>query len=168
MRRALLLLLAALTSCAPVAASSEVGEPEQAITTTSVLSAEEAAFIAAAVEAQRQLDAFLAHVELARASVPPVMRAVRWCEAGRYIDLPYPQTHYAELDHTHVSSASGGYQFLDRTWRDAVAAHFPAAAGLWPRAGLAPDWFQDLVATAVHRAQGTTPWNASAGCWRRR
>lgn len=60
-----------------------------------------------------------------------------------------------------ISSASGAYQFLDSTWRNASAA-----AGLtgWGRAKEAPWWVQDRVAYHLAIELGERGHWAGTGC----
>lgn len=95
--------------------------------------------------------------------VPLQLRKIAWCEAGSYIGLPKYRTNYRAYN-TQGSSASGGYQILDGTWRT-WKAYVPAAAP-YARAAHAPPHIQDEVATKAYYRHGTSPWNASAGCWR--
>ncbi len=58
------------------------------------------------------------------------------------------------------SGASGAYQFLNSTWRGLSAARGYATAGS------APPAVQDRAAQQLYAQAGSTPWNASASCWR--
>jgi hypothetical protein len=103
-------------------------------------------------------------IDRARNSVPPLLRVIRWCEAGSYIGLPFGETNYSAETHGYRGS-SGGYQILRSTWLGWRSFHWLGDG--YDRAVDAPDWIQDAVATeAFHRA-GTRPWLASRGCWAR-
>lgn len=170
------LTLALLTAaCTPLAAATAPTAPTAPPPAAPVaspaaleLSPDQVRYLAAVAAHQQAVAAFLNHVAAVRAAVPAEMVAVRWCEAGRYLGLPFGDTHYDELDHTgRRSTASGGYQYLDSTWRAMVAKYRPDLAGLWPRAGLAPSWVQDEIATATFHdpAEGIGHWNPSRSCW---
>ncbi|MHB1139859.1 MAG: transglycosylase family protein [Microthrixaceae bacterium] len=58
------------------------------------------------------------------------------------------------------SSASGGYQFLDSTWRNASARAGHAGYG---SAAAAPWWVQDAVALHMYNNGGRSAWNGT-GC----
>lgn len=58
------------------------------------------------------------------------------------------------------SGASGAYQFLNSTWRG-----LPAARG-YATAASAPPAVQDRAARQLFASAGSTPWTASASCWR--
>lgn len=170
---AIVLLLLAALGCEPepalivtTAAPPSTPAPEP---TAVSFTPEQVRYLQAQAEAEQDRRDFLSAVAAARASVPHQLRTIGWCEAGRYLGLPFPATNYAELDDTgRRSTASGGYQALDGTWRSWVAAYAPHLQGVYPRAGLAPDFVQDAVVTAAYHDLGTTPWEASRGCWARR
>lgn len=85
--------------------------------------------------------------------IPPVLHRIARCEG-------YP--HFVHRDHGHTTStAAGKYGFLDGTWR----AWRGAEGARYARAHHAPEWVQDNAAVRLWRAHGTTPWNASRGCW---
>lgn len=94
----------------------------------------------------------------------PVLVAIRWCEAGRYLGLPFGQTNYSARTHGY-SGASGGYQILRSTWLS-WRTYVPGAEQ-YDAAYLAPSDIQDAVAQAALSRNGTTPWNPSRSCWGR-
>lgn len=78
-----------------------------------------------------------------------VLARIRACESGGSYTAQNPS-----------SSASGAYQFLTSTWRA-----LPASTG-YPTAASAPASVQDRAARQLFAQQGTSPWLASASCWR--
>ncbi|MEP7330657.1 MAG: transglycosylase family protein [Terracoccus sp.] len=78
-----------------------------------------------------------------------VLARIKACESGGSYTAQNPS-----------SSASGAYQFLTSTWRA-----LPASAG-YPTAASAPAGVQDRAAQQLFAQQGTSPWLASAACWR--
>jgi hypothetical protein len=83
--------------------------------------------------------------------MPAVMVEVRDCESGGVYGAENPR-----------STASGGWQFLDGTWR--------WVTGLAPPASAYPVAVQDRAAAMLLRIAGGDPWSsvawgASAGCW---
>lgn len=76
------------------------------------------------------------------------LEAIKQCESGGSYTAQNP-----------TSTASGAYQFLTSTWRslDASAGYATAAS--------APASVQDAAALELYQQSGTTPWNASRGCW---
>lgn len=80
-----------------------------------------------------------------------VLARIKACESGGSYTAQNPS-----------SSASGAYQFLTSTWRA-----LPASAG-YPTAASAPASVQDRAARQLFAQQGTSPWLASASCWRGR
>jgi hypothetical protein len=108
--------------------------------------------------------ALLEEIDRTRNSVPPLLRVIRWCEAGSYIGLPYGETNYRADTHGYRGS-SGGYQILRSTWLGWRSFHWLGDG--YDRAVDAPDWIQDAVATAAFHRNGTRPWLASRGCWAR-
>lgn len=80
---------------------------------------------------------------------PGVLARIKACESGG-----------SYTAHNPSSSASGAYQFLTGTWRA-----LPAAAG-YATAASAPASVQDRAARQLFAQQGTSPWLASASCWR--
>lgn len=82
---------------------------------------------------------------------PGVLARIKACESGGSYTAQNPS-----------SSASGAYQFLTSTWRA-----LPASAG-YPTAASAPASVQDRAARQLFAQQGTSPWLASAACWRGR
>lgn len=172
MRRALLVLVLALSVCAGCRPALETAtaqsQPPSPTTSTTTLepeqsfTADEVRYLAAMAERDAAVRAFLEHVAAIEASVPWTLRVIGWCEGGRYLGLAFPSTNYAALNQ-QGSSASGGYQVLDSTWR-AWRAAVPGAE-VYARAAHAPSWVQDAVATAALEREGTTPWAASRSCW---
>lgn len=82
----------------------------------------------------------------------PLRLRIRFCEST---------DRYDALNAT--STASGGYQFLDATWRSWQAAY--GDGRYYPRAYLAPPDLQDLVAEVGLARQGPHGWKASQPCW---
>ncbi len=80
---------------------------------------------------------------------PGVLARIKACESSGSYTAQNPS-----------SSASGAYQFLTSTWRA-----LPASAG-YPTAASAPAAVQDRAARQLFAQQGTSPWLASAACWR--
>lgn len=78
-----------------------------------------------------------------------VLARIKMCESGG---------SYTAVNAS--SGASGAYQFLDSTWRTV-----PASAG-YASAAAAPASVQDRAAQQLFARDGTTPWLASASCWR--
>ena len=92
-----------------------------------------------------------------RGSEPPagdVLERIAGCESGSGPNSPGSYTAQNPR-----SSASGRYQFLDSTFQS-----LDAAEG-YSRAADAPPAVQDAAARELLAEQGTTPWNASRGCW---
>lgn len=83
------------------------------------------------------------------ATNPGILSQIKACESGG---------SYTAVNAS--SGASGAYQFLNSTWRS-----LPAAAG-YSTAASAPAAVQDQAARQLFAQQGTSPWLASAGCWR--
>jgi hypothetical protein len=110
-----------------------------------------------------QMLALLDEIDRARADVPPLLRVIRWCEAGSYIGLPYGETNYQADTHGYRGS-SGGYQILRSTWLGWRTFHWLGDG--YDRAVDAPDWIQDAVATSAFHRNGSRPWLASKVCWR--
>lgn len=167
--RVLLLAVALLgAACEPaltVTATSPTDSPPAPASEppTDAFTAEQVQFLATMAWRDAEARAFLEHVAAVRAAVPPLLRTVRWCEAGRYLGLPHPETNYQARTHGE-DGASGGYQMLASTWR-AWAAAAGVDVSAWPSAYLAPDWVQDQVATYGYQTHGTAPWTPSRSCW---
>lgn len=83
--------------------------------------------------------------------VPPVLLRIRQCES---------KNNYQAAN--RISSARGAYQFLKSSWR--LYGH-SARYGV-EEAHLATNAQQDEAALLTWQRSGTSPWNASAGCWR--
>lgn len=79
-------------------------------------------------------------------TLPP--SAIAHCESGGNIRAQNPS-----------STASGKWQFIDSTWRAYGGGEFAS------RAKHATEREQDIVAARAYAAEGTSPWNASKGCW---
>lgn len=103
--------------------------------------------------------AIVREVEADRAALQldPFLTCVRHHESDRG-PWPHIQGYQAQ---NPISSASGAYQFLDSTWRNASAA-----AGLtgWGRAKEAPWWVQDRVAYHLAIELGERGHWAGTGC----
>lgn len=83
--------------------------------------------------------------------VPPVMLRIRNCES---------RNNYQAAN--RWSTARGAYQFLKSSWKlYGHAARYGVA-----EAHLATNAQQDEAAVLTWQRSGTSPWNASAGCWR--
>lgn len=139
----------------PINAQTDSTEP--------TFTAEEVRYLEAMTWRDAEARAFLEHVAAIRAAVPAQLHRIMWCEAGRYLGLAYPQTNYTAMTHGY-EGASGGGQALGSTWRT-WANEIGVDTTRWPVAFLAPDWVQDLVLTHGYHTRGTSPWNASSGCW---
>jgi hypothetical protein len=85
-------------------------------------------------------------------NLPAVLRRIRGCESGS--GPTSPGNYSAE---NGSSSASGAFQFTSGTWRSVTGLRPPASA--YSRA------VQDRAAIKHYRDVGTSPWNASRGCW---
>lgn len=86
----------------------------------------------------------------ANAAPPGGWGPVIQCESGnRNIENPSPD-----------SSASGYFQFVDKTWRGLGGTEFA------PRAIGASFQEQLIVAERAFKLSGLTPWAASRSCWR--
>jgi muramidase (phage lysozyme) len=99
--------------------------------------------------------------------MPGLLRRIGGCESAGAPDAPINWT--AQNRH---SSASGGFQILDRTWRGWQQAYggggFVDTDGVvhvYSRALEAPPEYQLRVALGAFERQGTGPWRASRGCW---
>jgi hypothetical protein len=150
----LILVLAHLMISVPVAA-----EPAPRV----VLSETRAAVALPVVPRQTPAEIFLQHIHDVHESVPSTLRVVRWCEAGRYINLPYGETNYTALTHGY-SGSSGGYQIMQGTWL-AYRSKVPGAEQ-YAIAQHAPFWIQDEVAMAIYdQGRGLQHWRWSKGCW---
>ncbi|MDA3041387.1 MAG: DUF4214 domain-containing protein [Actinomycetota bacterium] len=83
--------------------------------------------------------------------VPPVLLRIRKCESNDYYQAA-----------NRFSSARGAYQFLKSSWRFYGHSYRYGVA----EAHLATNAQQDEAALLTWQRSGTSPWNASAGCWR--
>lgn len=154
-----------IAACRPATLEvvADVQPVAAATTDPAALTPAQVQWLEGVAEADRQAAAFLEHVAAVRAAVPGQLRTIRWCEAGRYIGLPHPETNYQARTHGE-DGASGGYQMVGSTWTT-WAAEVGVDTTAWPRAYRAPDFVQDLVATHGYATRGTAPWNASSSCW---
>ncbi len=82
--------------------------------------------------------------------VPDVLRRIRFCESTNNYSATNP-----------ASTASGAYQFLDKSWDWYGHA---ARTGV-SRAHQATRAQQDQSALLTLQSQGTSPWAASRSCW---
>lgn len=82
--------------------------------------------------------------------VPDLLLRIRFCESTNNYSATNPR-----------STASGAYQFLDKSWDWYGHA---ARTGV-SRAHLATRAQQDQAALSTLQAQGTAPWAASRSCW---
>ncbi|MGB5760031.1 MAG: transglycosylase family protein, partial [Acidimicrobiales bacterium] len=83
-------------------------------------------------------------------AVPDLLLRIRFCESTNNYSATNPG-----------STASGAYQFLDKSWDWYGHA---ARTGV-SRAHLATRAQQDQAALSTLQAQGTAPWAASRSCW---
>jgi hypothetical protein len=82
--------------------------------------------------------------------VPPILLKIRWCESRDDYQAANP-----------TSSARGAYQYLRGSWE---WYGYAERYGV-PSADLATPAEQDAAAVDTWQRSGTTPWNASKGCW---
>lgn len=164
---AVLLTALLAAGCSSSITTTETAGAEQAPpTTTTTLGCctpEQAHWLAVQAWQAAERAAFLQAVAQVRDAVPGELRSIRWCEAGAYKALPFPQTNYTAMTHGY-DGASGGYQMVGTTylaWARAVGVDVDR----WPRAFLAPDWVQDQVATWGYVHSGKQHWNPSRRCW---
>lgn len=96
------------------------------------------------------------------------LRPVAGCESSREHRPdaePVWDRYYHDEPNSRVSTASGGLQMLDDTFRRWVARYLPEYQARWARAAHAPDWFQMELGMRAYDEAGTTPWRSSSGCW---
>lgn len=171
-RRHVLLVLSVLGVWASAACTPEEAQQVAAVlspsTTTSTTEpagpsccTDEQARYIEAKEAERQHQAFVDDVRARFAEHP--LRPIAGCESS-YVHRPEGEPVWDRYNQ-QGSSASGGVQMLDSTFRSWVAAYWPEYRGRWARAAHAPDWFQMELAMRAYERQGSTPWNASRYCW---
>lgn len=80
-------------------------------------------------------------------ALPDVAYSIRWCESGDVYTAENP-----------ISSASGGWQFIDSTWTEVT--------GLTPPASAWPEHVQDAAFLELwDDGNGASHWFASRGCW---
>lgn len=96
-------------------------------------------------------------IEREQIQLHPFLVCVRRHESDRG---PYPHVNGYGAQNP-ISTASGAYQFLDSTWRNASAA---AGFTEWSRAKWAPWWVQDAVAYDLGVKQGARSHWAGSGC----
>lgn len=87
----------------------------------------------------------LPEVKIIPVELPEILKKIRQCESGGDYTAQNP-----------VSTASGGFQFIDGTWGNYKG---------YAKAKLAPEHIQDEYALKIYNEQGTRPWNASKHCW---
>lgn len=159
----------AASACTPDEAERVVaalGAPPPSSTTTTTAAApacctpEQARYIEAK-EAERRHQAYVDDVRARFARHP--LRPIAGCESS-YAHRPEGEPVWDRLNQ-QGSSASGGLQMLDGTYRSWVASYWPEYAGRWARAAHAPDWFQMELGMRAYERQGSTPWRSSRGCW---
>lgn len=99
--------------------------------------------------------------------MPGLLRRIGGCESAGNPEAPINWA--AQNRH---SSASGGFQILDSTWRGWQSSYggggFVDADGVlhvYARAVEAPPEYQLRVARGAFERQGTGPWVASRRCW---
>jgi hypothetical protein len=91
-------------------------------------------------------------MEPPRPVIPYKLRRIRGCESAW--DPNHPGDYTAK---NPSSSASGAYQFLDRTWVSTTGLPAPARAH--------SPATQDRAALKLYNSQGTAPWESSRSCW---
>lgn len=143
--------------------ATPIADLEPAPTTSTTLSAEQVKYLTIQAQLAESQRVFLQGVADARSAVPAQLRRIMWCEAGSYVSLPRWETNYAAMTHGY-DGASGGAQIVGSTWL-VWAREVGVDVTRWPRAFVAPDFVQDVVATHGYRTRGTAPWRASVGCW---
>lgn len=119
---------------------------------------DQARYIAQREAEQRVRDRFAGHP----------LRPIAGCESSREHRKwaePVWDRYYHDQPDSSVSTASGGLQMLDGTFRTWVARYLPEYQGRWARAAHAPDWFQMELGMRAYDDTGTTPWRSSSGCW---
>lgn len=93
--------------------------------------------------------------------MPRQLRRIGGCESSGAPDAPIDWKAQ-----NRTSSASGGFQIIDSTWRSWAKSYGAAVeASQYARAVHAPPSVQLHVALAAWRAQGPSPWNESRSCW---
>jgi hypothetical protein len=86
-----------------------------------------------------------------RVKLPLILKRIGGCESN---GSPHAKINYrAENSH---STASGGFQFLDTTWKNFRG---------YSRAMYAPPRDQKIKAKRTLKKYGTSPWTASRPCW---
>lgn len=83
--------------------------------------------------------------------LPIILRKIGGCESNGSATAPIDYEAYSK-----ISTASGGFQFLDSTW-----SNFKG----YKRAMYAPPHIQDWRAKIELKNNGTSPWNESKHCW---
>ena len=92
--------------------------------------------------------------------LPPILEDIAWCESrGKW--------HGQDGDIRGTaprSSASGRWRFIDSTWQYVWTGYLGEQPPTERAKHAAPEQ-QIRAAIALYEREGTTPWNASRGCW---
>lgn len=97
----------------------------------------------------------------AQPAMSSLLRRIGGCESAGHPDAPI--RWQAE---NPTSTASGGFQILDSTWRGWARSYGAGTdAAAYGHAASASPATQTVVAQRALDAQGTAPWRASRACW---